>query len=171
MDIPTKKTAAMSGQQYGDWVESQIQAGLDQLMQEGPVFFARLYDTRSANSFLPKQAGDFLGTCHSKGFSLEVKGSVVHESLMQGGALRKLVKDHQSLGAYLQHRAGGKGLVVFRSRVSGLLELWDAGDKVRDVYITSRAKLGPSDGLIWSTTCTDANLVSEFKEIFVKAFT
>ena len=162
------KTAGMSGKQYGDWFEGEVQKGLDQLMSEGPSFFARLYDTRSANSFLPKQAADFLGTHMGKGFSLEAKATVVYQSLDDPGAMRGLIKDHQALGAYLQGRAGGLGLFVFRSRVSQQLQIWD-GHLLRAIYVTPRAKLTRTP-LIVSCQCHDSEVVSNFKYMFNRTF-
>lgn len=162
-------TAGMSGQQYGDWFEGIVQAGLDQLMTAGPSFFARLYDTRSASSFLPKQAGDYVGCHRGRGFLMEAKASVQYESLAQPGALRKLVKDHQALGAYLMGRAQGLGLFAFRSRVSGELEIWN-GHTVREIYVTPRARLSPNDGLIVRCKCADDEVLYNFKYIFERTF-
>lgn len=162
-------TATMTAQQYGDWFEGVVQTGLDQLMSAGPTFFARLYDSRAASSFLPKQAGDFIGCHNGHGYLLEAKSSIKYESLAQPGALRALVKDHQALGAYLMGRAKGFGLFAFRSRASDWLEIWD-GHKVREIYVTPRSKLSPNDGLIVSCKCTDDAVLDNFKYIFTRTF-
>ena len=163
------KTSAMTGQQYGDWFESICQTMLDRLMQKGPTFFSRLYDTRSAGAFLPQQAADFTGAHEGKAFLLEAKGTVVHESLMAGGAMRKLLKDHQVLASYLMQRAGGLGLIAFRSRVSEEVEIWDGGI-IRPIYNTPRGKLSPADGLIVRCRCSDAELLDNLTYIFQRVF-
>lgn len=163
------KTAGMTGQQYGDWFEGECQKMLDQLMQKGPTFFSRLYDTRSAGAFLPQQAADFIGVHHGKGFLLEAKGTVVHDSLMAGGAMRKLLKDHQVLASYLMQRAEGIGLIAFRSRSSEELEIWDGGI-VRPIYNTPRGKLSPADGLIVRCRCSDAEVLDNLTHIFQRVF-
>ena len=163
------KTDSMSGQQYGDWFEGVCQSMLDQSMQKGPSFFSRLYDSRSAGSFLPQQAADFIGAHHGKPFLLEAKGSIVHDSLMASGAMRKLLKDHQVLASYLMQRAGGLGLIAFRSRVSEMVEIWDGGI-IRPVYNTPRGKLSPADGLIVRCRCSDAELLDNLTYIFQRVF-
>lgn len=165
-----RKTAEMSGIQYGDWVESETQAGLDNLMTRGGSFFTRLYDSRSAGSLLPPQVGDFIG-CHAgRGFLLEVKASVVHASLAEPGAMRKLIKSHQALGSYLMQRSGGQGLFLFRSRVSQGLEIWD-GAKVREAFVTPRAKLPTTpDCLLIRTVCLDADFRANFEYMFNRIF-
>ena len=49
------KTAGMTGQQYGDWFEGECQKMLDQLMQKGPTFFSRLYDTGQLGHSCPSR--------------------------------------------------------------------------------------------------------------------
>lgn len=136
----------MTAQQYGHWFQGVVQKALDELMQKGPWFYQRLYDTASAAGFLPKQPADFIGTSNGTAFILEVKASRKYVQFDQPGALRSLLKDHQALACRLQDRAGGKGLVIFRSD-QGMIELWD-GAVVREIYITPRAQLSRTDGLL-----------------------
>ena len=162
------KTDGMTGQQYGDWFESECQRALDHLMQKGPTFYHRLYDTRSAGSFLPAQAADFSGAHSGRPFLLECKGTVVHESLAAPSAMHKLLKDHQVLASYLMQRAGGFGLIAFRSRLSKELEIWDGG-RVRPVYVVARSKLAPSDGLMVRCQCEDNEVFDKFIDLFQRA--
>lgn len=163
------KTAGMSGVQYGDWFEGVTQDALDELMREGPSFFCRLYDTRSAGTFLPAQAADFVGCHQGRAYTAECKASVVHESLASPGAMRKLIKDQQSLGAYLMGRAGGTGLFIFRSRLSQELEIWDGG-QVRKAYLTPRAKLHPDvNTLLVRCNCPDQEVKHNLKYLFARA--
>lgn len=148
-----KAILALTDQKFGDWVEGVVQDELDGLMRAGPFFYQRLYDTRSAGGFLPKQPGDFMGVCHGVPWLLEVKATSKYASLSSTGALKGLVKDHQALGSHLMNRAGGQGLFLFCSRLSNQVELWD-GSAVRKVYIASRVPL--RHGLL--ATVTVANM-------------
>lgn len=145
-----------SAQQYGHWFQDRVQAALDELMQEGPWLFQRLYDTAAAASFLPAQPADFIGTAMGVGYLLEAKASVKFDSFEQPGALRGLLKDHQALACYLQARAGGLGLILFRSKNTGAIEAWD-GAKVRQVFITPRAQLCRDDGYLDRVICEGDN--------------
>lgn len=136
----TVKTAKMSPQKYGDWVEKTTQDALDEIMKTRPMAFSRLYDTKAAGSYLPNQAGDFRGTAAARGFLLEVKATQKYDSLAEPGAMKGLIKPHQALASYLECRAGGQGLFLFRSSLQGVLEMWD-GSVVREAYVTPRGNL------------------------------
>lgn len=162
-----------TAQQYGHWFQDRVQQALDELMTKGPWFFQRLYDTSSAATFLPKQPADFIGTGHGRGFIIEAKASLKYDAFAQPGALRSLLKDHQALSCYLQGRAGGLGLIVFRSKKSGVIEVWD-GCPVREIYVTPRAALSPRDGLIKSSarvTDDDREVVNVLKDLLTEVFT
>lgn len=145
-----------TAQQYGHWFQDRVQDALDELMREGPWLFQRLYDTGSAASFLPAQPADFIGTAMGIGYIVEAKATMKFDSFDQPGAMRGLLKDHQALACYLQARAGGLALIVFRSKATGSIEVWD-GAKVREMYITPRARLSPKDGFLQRVICEGDN--------------
>lgn len=139
--VKPKSRDTMTDQSFGDWVEGQVQEALDRIYRSGPVFYQRLYDTRSAGSYLPAQPGDFIVVANGTPFLVEVKASGKYPSLESAGAMRALIKDHQMLGAHLFARAGGRSLVIFYGRRSRRLEIWD-GALVREDYIATRKPLG-----------------------------
>lgn len=165
------KTDNMTPQQYGDWVEDTVKAALEELQAAGPLFYTRLYDTRSASTFLPPQPGDFIGICKGTGFLLEVKASTKFESLAQPGAMRKLIDTKQALASYLACRAKGEGLFLFRGRESGAVEIWDGG-VVREAYVTPRGALSGArgQGLKCRDTCDDNNLQETVKTLISEIF-
>ena len=165
------KTDTMTPQQYGDWVEDTVKAALEELQAAGPLFYTRLYDTRSASTFLPPQPGDFIGICEGTGFLLEVKASTKFESLAQPGAMRKLIDSKQALCSYLACRAKGDGLFLFRGKTSGAVEIWDGG-KVREAYVTPRGALSgaPGGGIRCRAFCEDADLQATIKNMISEIY-
>lgn len=165
------KTDGMTPQQYGDWVEDTVKAALEELQNAGPLFYTRLYDTRSASTFLPPQPGDFIGICEGTGFLLEVKASTKFDSLCQPGAMRKLIDSKQALSSYMACRAKGEGLFLFRSKQAQVVEIWDGG-KVREAYVTPRGSLSgaPGKGILKRGFCDDAHLQAMIKTLFSEIF-
>lgn len=152
--------AALSPTAFGGWFEDRVQAALEELMKKEPFIYQRLYDTKSAGSMLPKQPADFMGCGFGRGFLIEAKGTTKYTSLGETGALKALVKSHQSLGAYLMQRAGGLGMFVFYSRHSERLEIWNGGTAAREAYVTPRAKLSLYQPLFLETQIPcDASLL------------
>jgi hypothetical protein len=105
-------------------LENAVEARLKALLVHFPLFYLRLYDTKSAGNYLPAQPCDFLiWTPNRSGIFLEVKYSSAGESLRS--VFSNNVSDQQLASARLAHRAGQHYLILFYSAASKCFELWD----------------------------------------------
>lgn len=127
-------------QEVGKSIESEFQLMLNTFSQKTPLSYERLYDTHSAGSYLPPMPSDFIVGYDSVTHFIELKSSASFSSLMDGGALRNLVKDAQVAKMRMWVRAGCPCWFVFVSQKSGTVEWWN-GRKVIQAYLTPRGKL------------------------------
>lgn len=104
-------------------LEAVIQAELVAVQAAKPLVWFRFYDTKSAGTFLPQQPADFQACFDGKATMIEAKFSEAHESLKC--CFAGSVKSHQLASARIWARAGAKYIVIFYSKLSGLIEVWD----------------------------------------------
>lgn len=105
-------------------LEDEIEKKLKSLMVYFPIMYQRLYDTKSAGSYLPAQPCDFLVWApKTPGIFLEAKYSGIAESLRS--VFSNAVSDQQLASARLASRAGQKYWLLFYGARSAVFELWD----------------------------------------------
>lgn len=115
--------AKMPPHKLGAWFESHVQADLKTIKERYPIDWLRLYDTKSAGSFLPAQPADFIVAGADDVYLLETKCSGKHKSLR--GGLSSLVKQTQAVSHYTWSRSGHMSHFLFLSVQTGVLQLWD----------------------------------------------
>lgn len=134
-----KKTA----QEYGKEFEVDLAEMMKEAQRKVKIAYARLYDTRSAGSYLPEQPGDFIVSLNGKPFLLELKTSLKFGSLgSKRAALTELVSDNQVAAARIWSRAGAIPLFLFKEGGSSDIEIW-RGEDVAEAYLTPRVPLLP----------------------------
>lgn len=134
-----KKTA----QDYGKEFEQDFQDEMKLAQRRMKIAYCRLYDTRSAGSYIPEQPGDFLATINGKSFLIECKTSLKYTTMAaRRTAVTELVSDNQVAAARIWSRAGAIPIVLFRHGDSELIEVW-RGEIVADIYLTPKASPTP----------------------------
>lgn len=109
--------------QLGHRFEKDVQAALTELQSKERLRFLRLYDSRSAGSFLPPQPADFLVAYTPFTALLECKASEKFTSLRQ--CLSSHVDAAQAAQMRLwTERTCHPAYVLFYSFVEGVLEVW-----------------------------------------------
>lgn len=116
-----KKLAVKIGKDF----EATILKTLHQLMtvKDDRMRFYRLYDTHSANGFLPEAPADFWGACPRGPTLIEAKSSYAHRSL--AGCLSTNMDYGQALQLRLWAEAGHVALVIFYDFHGKSIEVWD----------------------------------------------
>jgi len=112
-----------SSSKIGAEFETDVQDEFDRLARTKALRYVRLYDTKSAGRFLPKQPADFIVATPLGGTLLECKASEKYTSLAQ--CLADAVEPHQAAAARLWKRTGNMSLFLFYSFVSDKVEAWD----------------------------------------------
>jgi len=150
---------AKTAQEKGKVFEEEFQLYLKGLMQKYPAVPHRLYDTRSAGSYLPDQPGDFFLLFKGALHLWELKSSEVHDSLAAN--LSGLLSKEQATHHKLWRRAGAVTHVLFLQQRTGRVELWHGGH-VAEVRHAAGKRLKRQD-------CLPYGSMSEFKEQFTEA--
>lgn len=127
-------------QELGKEFEENFRLWLKQAVCHHRVAFVRLYDTRSAGSFLPDQPGDFLASINGRSHLFELKSSEKFPSLQAGGAMRQLITDAQAANARIWSRSGAQSHFIYWGQHSNIFEVWD-GEYVGSTYVIPRSKL------------------------------
>ena len=129
-------------QQLGKEFEKHVQDELMKTMKTLPTYCHRLYDSRSAGTYLPSQPGDFIFLCEGDAILIEVKSSGKYGSLAgRRTPITGLFDAQQIAQMRLWIRAGGHSNVIFQDQQTKAMELWD-GELIVDTYLTDKAKLG-----------------------------
>lgn len=137
------KSIEKTPQQLGHDFQDYVQGILLGFHNKHRTNTQRLYDTKSAGTFLPSQPGDFFTVWKGIPYMVEAKCSVVHNSLAASRkALTSLVDKEQGAKIRVWHRAGCRGLYIVKSVETGFIEVWD-GNHVAVALITPRGKLPP----------------------------
>lgn len=130
-----------SAQQQGYDFQTDFQNKIAAMESKWPLRCQRLYDTRSAASYLPKQPGDYLITFEGVTNLVELKASTKFNSLSQNrSVLTGAFEDHQIAEMRLYTRARGNAWAGFLDCASGEMEWWP-GMAVARAYLTPRAVL------------------------------
>lgn len=116
-----KKLAVKIGKDF----EATVLEVLHRLMtvKADNMRFFRLYDTHSANSYLPEAPGDFWGGCPRGPTLIEAKASYVHNSLK--ACLSNNLDHGQAMQLRLWAEAGHVALVLFYDYHGKAIEVWD----------------------------------------------
>lgn len=136
-----KQVKEKTAQERGKEFELDLQELLRKAIAKHPLAFVRLYDTRSAGSYLPEQPGDFLVTYRGNGYLVECKSSVKFASMAGSrSAMTELCSNGQIASMRVWARAGAIPLLLFRHMDNPVIEVWD-GKAVAETFHTPRAKL------------------------------
>lgn len=113
-----------SASDIGAKFEADCVVEFKKMLRKFEFYFDRIYDTKSAKSFIPTRPGDFYIGHVGNASVLECKASAVHETLRSG--FSSLVTDEQIAEMRLWERSGNLGFYIFRSELSRTIEVWDA---------------------------------------------
>lgn len=146
----------------GKGAERLVQDGLTLFERKHRATFVRLYDSTSAGAttggnFLPSQPADFIVTYNGKTSLLEVKSSVVHNSLAET-VLRNVFSEDQIKGARLWVRAGNLATAAFYSHKGKAFEWWDMQHIVKAYLSPPRQRKLTADSVI-TTGNSEAEVV------------
>ena len=108
----------------GKEFERSVKGALDSLKQRGQLAYARLYDTQSAQGYLPPQPADFVGIAKGLAFLLECKASEEHDTL---ATCISTVDRAQAANLGLWARQGCNSIVLFYAAMVSKVEVWDGG--------------------------------------------
>lgn len=117
------KASAMSSQALGSWFEAEVQARLKDLKENTPLYFLRLYDSKSAGNLMPSQPADFIVTARQGAFLVETKASAKYASL--ASCLASNVSKGQAVDHFMWNRSGHPSLFIFCGVSDDVLEVWD----------------------------------------------
>jgi len=138
-DKSLAKACAMRSEKLGAWFEHELQAVFAEFREHLPSTFLRLYDTKSAGSYLPSQPGDFILNTPVDAFLIESKASAKYESL--SSCLSSNVSKEQAVEHIMWRRSGHRSVFIFLSTKTGLCSIWDGkyvgehrrrGDRMKD---------------------------------------
>lgn len=132
--------------------QEKLQAALKHLVEHDRCYYHRLYDTRAARTYLPKQPADFIAVLRGSPLLIECKSSKRHGSLARW--VRSACESHQIAGSRIWTRAGGLSLFLHWHYGCPDLELWP-GVAVVDAYL-GRCKL--SERVPWYCNAAPAGL-------------
>lgn len=127
MGIITKQAliaaSKMPPHKLGAWFEGHIQGDLKSLKERFPIDWLRLYDTKSAGAYMPKQPADFIVAGWDDVYLLEAKCSAKYKSLRS--CLASMVKQEQAVSHYTWSRARHGSHFLFCSVLTGTIQLWN----------------------------------------------
>ena len=129
-------------------LENEIAGILAKHARYASLLYSRVYDTRAAGNFLPKQPADFYVLCEGRFRYIEAKFSETLETLKQG--LSSMVKPHQLATATLTKRAGGEYYIIFFSTKGGQFEVWDGAYCAQRKLVRKHLEL-PARSLVTSS--------------------
>ena len=136
MIVPDKKDIKEVAKDF----EEETRLVLEKYIRQNPTTYIRLYDTRSAGSYMPNQPGDFVAVLSGKANLIECKVSEVETTLVKHRNLvTKNFSDPQIAHMRVWHRAGANCIVLFMNPDEGVIELWD-GHYIATVYVTPKMK-------------------------------
>lgn len=134
-------TKAKSAQAKGKDFEQKVQDCLKSFERKRRTVTLRLYDTRSAGTYLPAQPGDFVCVSYGRAILIEAKSSEKHSSLAGKRApLTSLFDAEQIAKMRLWRRAGANVWVIFQSQETKRIQVWK-GHEVAEAYVTPRLSL------------------------------
>ena len=134
-------------EKLGAWFEARSQELFKHLKEYKRLTFLRLYDSKSAGAYLPKQPGDFIVASPNDVFLVECKASKTHKSLVSCAASN--VSKEQAAEHWMWSRSGHTGMFLFISVVTGEIEVWD-GKYIGDSRRCGRRISKNSPGFITS---------------------
>lgn len=124
---------------HGKEFEKEVHEQFRKLYLKYPCTWERVVDSHDAGNIVRQADCDFKLTVKSPRdgapwvFNIECKASVKYLSLADGGACRKLIKSDQIALMRIARRAGVGGVYMFKSTVTGIVEVWEA-DQVIDAW-------------------------------------
>jgi len=112
------------GRNDGKFIEGQVAKALGQLLGNTAVM-TRLYDTKSANAWLPPSPGDFMGVFKDRTPVLIEAKSSDEFTKFKECRLKSFVKPTQYAYNKMWLDTGGVSVFVFHSVVTEEVEFWD----------------------------------------------
>lgn len=113
----------LPSEKLGAWFEARTQENLKHMREFRRLTFLRLYDTKSAGAYLPRQPGDFIVSSPNDVYLVECKASKTHDSLVSCAGSN--ISKEQAVEHFMWHRAGHRSLFLFLSTKTGDIEMWD----------------------------------------------
>lgn len=133
-----------SPQAAGKDFEEDVRLALKGITNHHKAMFHRLYDTRSAGTYLPDQPADFFFMFCGNFYLIECKSSAKYRTL--SSALSSVMEVKQAALPRMWVRAGAASLILFLDQEGQEVEIWD-GSLVHEIRVAPGKRL-PADGFI-----------------------